>query len=84
MRVLRKKDVKELADELLVSPSYVNAIENGKKEPSVRLFRDYANALGLKQETLKRLVNNSKHMSIEKIIYLLLKESFGEEELESK
>lgn len=50
MRVLRNMSVKEVADELDITTSYVNKIENGEKWPSGRLLRDYANALDISPE----------------------------------
>ncbi len=83
-RVLRKKEVKDLAEELMVSKSYIHAIENGTKEPSVRLFRDYAKALGIDQEVMRKLVDDSKKFSIERIMIRLLKEVVKNEEQDLK
>lgn len=52
MRVLRNMSVKEVADELDITTSYVNKIENGEKWPSGRLLRDYANVLDISPEIL--------------------------------
>ena len=42
LRIARDKKVKDLAEDLLVTPAYINAIEKGKRIPSDRLIRDYA------------------------------------------
>ncbi|MGI6012512.1 MAG: helix-turn-helix transcriptional regulator [Ruminococcus sp.] len=53
LRIARDKKVKELAEELLVTPSYINAIEKGDRKPSERLIRDYAEALHVDVEVIK-------------------------------
>lgn len=52
LRIARDKKVKDLAQELSVTPAYINAIENGTRFPSERLLRDYAQALGVSEETI--------------------------------
>lgn len=52
LRIARDKKVKDLAQELSVTPAYINAIENGERFPSDRLLRDYAQALGVSEETI--------------------------------
>ncbi len=42
LRIARDKKVKELADDLLVTPAYINAIEKGNRKPSERLIRDFS------------------------------------------
>ena len=44
LRIAKDMKVKELADMLRVTPSYINAIENGTRIPSSRLVKDYAEA----------------------------------------
>ena len=52
LRIARDKKVKDLAQELSITPAYINAIENGKRFPSDRLLRDYAQALGVSTELI--------------------------------
>ena len=52
LRIARDKKVKDLAQELSVTPAYINAIEHGERFPSDRLLRDYAQALGVSTETI--------------------------------
>lgn len=52
LRIARDIKVKDLAQELSITPAYINAIENGDRFPSDRLLRDYAKALGVKEETI--------------------------------
>lgn len=53
LRTARGLTVKEVADALMVTPAYINAIEAGDRFPSKRLLRDYANLLGVSEETIK-------------------------------
>lgn len=58
LRIARDKKVKDLAQELSVTPAYINAIENGDRFPSDRLLRDYAQALGVSEETILNFESN--------------------------
>lgn len=42
VRVFHDKKIKELAEELNVSPSYITDIEKGNKKPSLELINKYA------------------------------------------
>lgn len=59
LRIARDKKVKELADDLLVTPAYINAIEKGDRKPSERLIRDYAEALNVDAEIIKNFSKES-------------------------
>lgn len=59
LRIARDKKVKELADELLVTPAYINAIEKGDRKPSERLIRDYAEALNVDEQIIKTFSQNT-------------------------
>ena len=52
LRIARKMRVKDVAEELAITPAYIHAIENGEKFPSGRLLRDYAKVLDVKEETI--------------------------------
>lgn len=52
LRIAQGIKVKDLAQELSVTPAYINAIESGEKFPSKRLLRDYAQALDVDIETI--------------------------------
>ena len=52
LRIAQGIKVKDLAPKLSITPAYVNAIESGKRLPSNRLLRDYANALNVSVETI--------------------------------
>lgn len=58
LRIARDKKVKELADDLLVTPAYINAIEKGDRKPSERLIRDYAEALNVDEQIIKTFSEN--------------------------
>ena len=53
LRIARDRKVKDLADELLVTPAYINAIEKGDRQPSERLVRDYARALDVDEQVIR-------------------------------
>lgn len=53
LRIARDKKVKELANDLLVTPAYINAIEKGERKPSERLVRDYARVLNVDPQVIK-------------------------------
>lgn len=46
-RRLKRKDQKELAKELSISPSYLSQIENNSRTPSPKLLSEIADKLGL-------------------------------------
>ncbi len=59
LRIARDKKVKDLANDLLVTPAYINAIEKGDRTPSERLIRDYAEALNIDAEIIKNFSQES-------------------------
>lgn len=85
LRVARNKKVKDLAEELEVSPAYINAIESGQRYPSKRLLRDYAGALGVEVSTIEEFYQNrSGNQPFENLLLALLKmicPSDGEKDL---
>lgn len=73
LRIARDKKVKELADDLLVTPAYINAIEKGDRTPSDRLIRDYARALNIDEQIIKNFSTESAtNTSFEKLLLSLL------------
>lgn len=60
LRIVRNMSVKEVAEALLVTPGYINRIENGTKIPSERLLRDYARVLRVPVATLQLFSSKSK------------------------
>lgn len=52
LRIARDLRVKDVADALGITPAYVNAIEAGKREPSMKLIPEYAQILGVDENTL--------------------------------
>lgn len=75
LRIARNKKVKELADELLVTPAYINAIENNERYPSDRLIRSYAHALCVDENVIKTFdsQNDQGNEFFEKALLRLLK-----------
>lgn len=74
LRIARDKKVKELADDLLVTPAYINAIEKGDRTPSERLIRDYAEALNVDTEIIKNFSQETNaNTNFENLLLSLLK-----------
>ena len=69
LRIARDKKVKDLAEDLLV-----NAIEKGKRIPSDRLIRDYAQVLDVDEKIIKKFSGIEKENTcFEKFLLELLK-----------
>lgn len=74
LRIARNKQVKEVADELMVTTTYINAIENGIRYPSKRLLRDYARVLEVDEKVLKSFnPDQFKNSKFENVLLYLLK-----------
>lgn len=61
LRIARNKKVKEIAEELSITPAYVHAIESGKNFPSGRLLKDYAKVLGVDEKTIVNFKPDKKN-----------------------
>ena len=73
LRIARDKKVKELAEELLVTPAYINAIEKGNRQPSERLIRDYAKVLNVDEQLIKMFLEEPiSNKSFEHFLLFLL------------
>lgn len=73
LRIARDKKVKELANDLLVTPAYINAIEKGDRTPSERLIRDYARALDVDVQIIKTFSSTSvSNSNFEHLLLVLL------------
>ena len=74
LRIARNKRIKEVAEELSITPAYVHAIESGKNFPSGRLLRDYAKVLGVSEETILNFKpeENKKDLVFENTLLRLL------------
>ena len=82
LRIARDKKVKELADELLVTPAYINAIEKGERQPSERLTRDYARALNVDVKIINFFSESSSNLSFEHLLLSLLQKICENDSLE--
>ena len=71
LRIARDKKVKELAQDLLITPAYINAIEKGNRIPSERVIRDYARSLNIPEEMIYSLMNQIEN-SFEKTLLNVL------------
>jgi transcriptional regulator with XRE-family HTH domain len=73
LRIAKNVQIKDLADQLRVTPAYINAIENGTRTPSKRLIRDYAETLDVDENIIltfhERAGENTK---FERMLYKLL------------
>lgn len=72
LRIARDMTIKELADELQVTTSYISAIEKGKRIPSKRLVRDYARVLNVDEQVLKTFETSKEPNVFEKSLLKLL------------
>ena len=73
LRIARDIKVKDLAQELSVTPAYINAIENGERFPSDRLLKDYAQALGVEKDTILNFkLEDQKNKKFENVLLTLL------------
>ena len=73
LRIERDIKVKDLAQELSVTPAYINAIENGERFPSDRLLKDYAQALGVEKDTILNFkLEDQKNKKFENVLLTLL------------
>ncbi len=72
LRIARDKKVKDLADDLLVTPAYINAIEKGDRQPSDRLIRDYARALNVDEKIIKNFSKTDSNLNFEHLLLSLL------------
>ncbi|MDO5812540.1 MAG: helix-turn-helix transcriptional regulator [Bacillota bacterium] len=79
LRIARDLKVKELAEKLMVTPAYINAIEKGERIPSKRLIRDYSIALNVDERIITTFSNN-KNNSFEKLLLKILKEICKEDD----
>ena len=52
LRIARDMKVRDIAEAVGVTPAYINAIESGKREPSLDKIPAYAKALRVDENTL--------------------------------
>lgn len=75
LRIARDKKVKDLANNLLVTPAYINAIEKGNKKPSERLIRDYAKVLNVDEQIIRNFSKKTtSNTNFEHFLLSLLQE----------
>ena len=74
LRIARDLRVKDVAEALGVTPAYINAIEAGKREPSMKLISSYAAVLGVDENTLFHFRNpDNQPDRFEQFMLLILK-----------
>lgn len=75
LRIAKDVKVKDLADELRVTPAYINAIENGTRTPSSRLIKDYARTLDVDEQIILTFGDRvNENTRFEKMLYRLLQQ----------
>lgn len=60
LRLIRDIKVIDLAKSLDVSPANISSIEAGRHNPSKRLLKDYAHALGVTPEFISNRLSNEE------------------------
>ena len=74
LRIAKGLSIKELAEQLSITPAYIHAIENGEKFPSDRLLRDYAKALEVDENIIRNFSEeNCKGKKFEQILLSVLR-----------
>lgn len=73
LRIINDLSVETVANKLLISVSYVRAIENGKKIPSVRLLRSYANLFEIDENIIVKYSKETSK-SVKEFLLSLLQE----------
>ena len=73
LRIINDLSVEIVANKLLISVSYVRAIENGKKIPSARLLRSYANLFEIDENIIVKY-SKEPSKSVKEFLLSLLQE----------
>ena len=74
LRIAKGISIKELAEQLDITPGYIHAIENGEKFPADRLLRDYAKALEVDESIIRNFSeDNCKGKKFEQILLSVLR-----------
>ena len=81
LRLASNKSIRELANDMDVSPSYISEIENGKRTPSNALREKYSHALGIKQSTIMYFEeeSNEHDRSFQEMLLLILNKLCGKD-----
>lgn len=69
LRLIRDLSVKELADRMEISSSYICDVEANRKKPSLTMIERFSDALGVRSSTIlffdeEREKNNYNHQSL--------------------
>ena len=74
LRIGKGLSIKELAEQLSITPAYIHAIENGEKFPSDRLLRNDAKALEVVESIIRNFrEENCKDKKFEQILLSVLR-----------
>jgi len=83
LRLLRNAEgisAAELATRLGWSPSYISAIETGKKEPTLRILNDYGQYFGISPATLLYILEENLYASNAELMIKVLENKVASEE----
>lgn len=72
LRLVNDMSQEYVAEQLLISLSYVRAIEYGKKKPSKRLLRSYSILFNIDENTILEFENLNELSTTKKILFKLL------------
>ena len=74
LRIAKNVSVKELAEDLELTPAYIHALENGSRNPSPRTVKDYSVRFGVPREIIETFdKEEAKQNGYEKTLLWLLK-----------
>ncbi|MCE6032002.1 MULTISPECIES: helix-turn-helix domain-containing protein [Lactobacillaceae] len=65
LRTIYGDTAKDFSQRLLISPSYLSEIENGKKQPSLEILEKYAHILDMKPSTVLLLAEKEDDLKKE-------------------
>ena len=74
LRMINNLSSEQVSEQLQISLSYVRAIETGKKQPSKRLLRVYANLFDIDEEIIVEF--SKKEMTSTKKFLLMLLQKY--------
>ena len=79
LRIAQDLSIKDFADLISVSPSYVSEIESGKKKPSFDMLSKYSKALGMRQADIMYLLEekDEKNYGYQELLLNILQKMVG-------
>lgn len=72
-RIARGLSVNDVAEKIACSPTYIRAIEKGKRIPSDAIYKDYLKVLDIDEEVVSTFTRRSKKFdTYETVLFTLL------------